>query len=74
MMIYAVKTLKSDVICVMLFNIVYNFAETFQNHLKTVLQCLNGDFNTGYKIYVICVWVPSDEGKREGHIKLGSGG
>ena len=55
-MIYAVKTLKSAVIYVMLFNAVYNFAETFQNHLKTVLQCLNGDFNTGYKICVICVW------------------
>ena len=55
-MIYAVKTLKSDGICVMLFNVVYNFAETFLKHLKTVLQCLNGDFNIGYKICVICVW------------------
>ena len=55
-MIYAVKTLKSDVICVMLFNVAYNFTETFLKHLKTVLQCLNGDFNTGYKICIICVW------------------
>ena len=55
-MIYAVKTLKSDVICVLLFNVVYNFSETFLKHLKTVLQCLNGDFNIGYKICVICVW------------------
>ena len=55
-MIYAVKTLKSDVICLMLFNVVYNFAETFLKHLKTVLQCLNGDFNIGYKICVICIW------------------
>ena len=55
-MIYVVKTLKSDVICVMLFNVVYNFAETFLKYLKTVLQCLNGDFNIGYKICVICVW------------------
>ena len=55
-MIYAVNTLKSDFICVMLFNVVYNFAEIFLKHSKTVLQCLNGDFSTGYKICVICVW------------------
>ena len=55
-MIYAVKTLKSDDICIMLFNVVYKFSETFLKHLKTVLQCLNGDFNIGYKICVICVW------------------
>ena len=39
----------------MLFNADYNFAETLLKHLKTVLNCLNGDFNTGYKICVICV-------------------
>ena len=57
-MIYAVKTLKSDVICAMLFNVVYNFAETFQNHLKTVLQCLNDDFNTGTKYALYAFGVP----------------
>ena len=55
-MIYAVKTSKSDVICAMLFNVVYNFAEIFLKDLKTALQCLNGDFNTEHKICVICVW------------------
>ena len=55
-MIDAVKTLKSDVICVMMFNIVYNFAETFLKHSKPVLQCLNSDFSTRYKICVIFVW------------------
>ena len=45
-MVYAVKTSKSDVIGAMLFNVVYNFAETFLKHLKTVLQFLNSDFNT----------------------------
>ena len=56
MMIYAVKPSKSNVIRVILFNVVHNFEETFLKHLKTVLQSLNGDFNTGCKICVICVW------------------
>ena len=54
-MIYAVKNVKSDVICVMPFNIVYNFSETLLKHLKSVLQCLNVDFNTGQK-YALCAF------------------
>ena len=56
-MIYVVKTSKSDDIFVMLFNVVYNFGEIFLKHLKTVLQCLNCDFNREYKICVICVCI-----------------
>ena len=46
-MIYAVKTSKDDGICVILFNVVYNFAQKLLKHLKTVWQCLNDDFITG---------------------------
>lgn len=37
-------------------DVVYNFADTLLKYLKYVLQCLNGNFNTGYNICVICVW------------------
>ena len=56
--IYAVKIFKSDVICVILFNIVYNFAETFLKYLKTALQCLNDDFNTDIKYALYAFVVP----------------
>ena len=52
-MIYVVKTLKSDVTCEMLFNVVNICAEMFLTLLNNVIL-RNCYFNEGYKIYVIC--------------------
>ena len=52
-MIYPVKTSKSDVIYVIVFNVVYNFVETLLKLLQIDLHYLNGNLNTRYKICVI---------------------
>ena len=57
-MIYAVKTLKSDIIWVMLFNVVYNFGEIILKHLKTVKQCLMVILIQGIKYALYAFWVP----------------
>ena len=50
------KTVKSDVICAIVFNVVYNFTGTLIKYFKTVLQYLDNNFNTEYKVCVLCIW------------------